>query len=163
MRVTRTATFIAAALFSFTAYAAEPEYTMTCDEIITQLNREATAEAKARFADLEGSCQGVVERDGRLFMHTEIVIRRVRGNVVTIYVPATDRTFEVNTQSNTRVKIGSNRVRVSTLSRGQALNIYVPVDEFTQPIIDEVAFETDVEDEIIIAPAVLAPALPTTG
>ena len=96
-------------------------------------------------------------------MHTEIVIRRVRGNVVTIYVPATDRTFEVNTQSNTRVKIGSNRVRVSTLSRGQALNIYVPVDEFTQPIIDEVAFETDVEDEIIIAPAVLAPALPTTG
>jgi hypothetical protein len=30
-------------------------------------------------------------------------------------------------------------------------------------IIEQVAFETEVEDEIVVAPAVLAPALPTTG
>jgi hypothetical protein len=163
MRVIGTATFIAAAVFCFSAHAAEPEYAMTCDEVITKLNREVTAEARARFADLEGSCMGVVDRDGTLFMHTKMVVRRVRGNTVTIYLPATDRTFDVQTRTNARIRIGNNRVRISTLNRGQELNIYVPVDELTQPIIDEVAFETDVEDELVVAPAVLAAALPTTG
>jgi len=167
MRTIRTATFIAAAMaaavLSSAAYAAEPEYAMTCDEVITKLNREATAEARARFADLEGACMGVVDRDGKLFMHTKMVIRRVRGKTVTIYLPATDRTFDVDTQFNERVRVGNNRVRVRDLSRGQQLNIYVPVDEFTQPIIDEVAFETDVAEEIVIVPAVVAAALPTTG
>ncbi len=163
MRVIRTALIIAAATIGGTAYAAETEYAMSCDEIITQLHREATEEAKARYADLEGSCMGVVDRDGKLFMHTKMVVRRVRGNTVTIYLPATDRTFDIDTAFNQRVRIGANRVRVQDLSRGQQLNIYVPVDEFTQPIIDEVAFETDVEEEIIIAPAVLAVTLPTTG
>ena len=105
---------------------------------------------------------GVVERDGELFMHTKMVIRRVRGNNITIYLPATDRTFDVQTTSTARVKIGSNRVRIRDLSRGQELNIYVSVDEFTQPIIDEIAFETETE-EMVIAPAVIAAALPTTG
>ena len=106
---------------------------------------------------------GVVDRDGTLFMHTKMVVRRVSGNTVTIYLPATDRTFDVQTRTNARIRIGNNRVRISTLNRGQELNIYIPVDEFTQPIIDEVAFETEVEDELVLAPAVLAPALPTTG
>ncbi|MCZ6644249.1 MAG: hypothetical protein O7F71_21950 [Gammaproteobacteria bacterium] len=44
----------------------------------------------------------------------------------------------------------------------QELNIYVAVDEFTQPIIGEVAFVTETE-EIVVVPAVIAPALPTTG
>ncbi len=163
MKILRTATFVAAAAFGCSAYAAEPEYTMTCDEVLTQLDREATAEAKERFADLAGSCMGVVERDGNLYMHTKMVIRRVRGDTVTIYLPATDRTFDVDTSFNQRVRVGNNRVRVRDLSRGQELNIYVSVDEFTQPIIRQVAFETEVEDEIVVAPAVLAPALPTTG
>jgi len=163
MKVIRTATFIAATAISCAAYAAETEYAMTCDEIITKLNREVTDEARARFADLEGSCMGVVDRDGELYMHTKMVVRRVRGNTVTIYLPATDRTFDVQAAGNARVKIGSNRVRVSTLNRGQELNIYLPVDQLTQPIIEQVAFETEVEDEIVVAPAVLAPALPTTG
>lgn len=166
MKILRTATLTAAALFGtlvgMQALAAEPNYTMTCDEVITKLNREATEAGKARFADLEGSCMGVVERDGELFMHTKMVIRRVRGNTVTIYLPATDRTFDVETTSTSRVKVGNNRVRIRDLNSGQELNIYVSVDEFTQPIIDEVHFETETE-ELVVAPAVVVAALPTTG
>ena len=132
MKVIRTATFIVAATIGCTVYAAEPEYAMTCEEVITKLNREVTDEARARFADLEGSCMGVVDRDGELYMYTKMVIRRVRGNTVTIYLPATDRTFDVQAASNARVRIGSNRVRVSTLNRGQELNIYLSVEELTQ-------------------------------
>ena len=162
MNLLRAATLIVITMFGMQALAAEPEYSMSCDEVITKLNREATPEGKARFGDLRGSCMGVVERDGELFMHTKMVIRRVRGNNITIYLPATDRTFDVQTTSTARVKIGGNRVRIRDLSRGQELNIYVSVDEFTQPIIDEIAFETETE-EMVIAPAVIAAALPTTG
>ncbi len=163
MRVIRTALIFAIATIGFSAHAAEPEYVMSCEDVITQLHREATAEAKARFADLAGSCLGVVERDDELYMHTKMVVRRLSGSKVTLYLPATDRTFEVDTSFNERVRIGNNRVRVRDLSRGQELNLYIAVDEFTQPIIEEVAFETDVEDEIVVAPAVMAAALPTTG
>lgn len=145
------------------ASAAQQDYVMSCEDIITQLNREATAEAKERFADLEGSCMGVVDRDGELFMHTRMIVRRIRGNTITMYLPATDRTFRVETSRNERVMLGNNRVRVSELSSGQQLNIFVPVEEFTQPIIEQVAFETEVEEEIVIAPVVLVVTLPTTG
>lgn len=162
MRVKQIALFAGAALMSFSVYAQEREYVMSCDEIVTQLNREATDEAKARFANLAGSCLGVVDRDGQLFMHTNVVVRRVRGNNVTLYLPATDRTFEVDADPSSRVVIAGRKVRPRDLSRGQELNIYVPVEEFTQPIIDEVAFVTE-EDDIVVAPAVVAAALPTTG
>lgn len=59
----RTLVTLAAAVMSFQAMAAT-EYVMSCDDVISQLNREATAEAKERFADLSGSCLGVVDRDG---------------------------------------------------------------------------------------------------
>ena len=163
MRLIRTATFVVAATIGATAYAADPEYVMSCDEIVTQLNREATPEAKARFANLAGSFKGVVERDGQLFMHTNVVVRRVRGNTVTLYVPATDRTFDVDTASSARVNVAGRNMRPRDLNRGQELNIYVPVEQFTQPIIQQVAFETEVEDELVVAPAAAVAALPTTG
>ena len=160
MKVIRTVMFTAVAVLSANAFAVE--YTMSCDDVITKLNLEATGEAKARFADLEGSCLGVVERDGNLYMHTKMVIRSVRGNNITIYLPATDRTFTVRPDTSSRVVIAGRKIRPRDLSRGQELNIYVSVDEFTQPIIDEVAFETE-PDEFVLAPAAMAAALPTTG
>ncbi|MFV2090496.1 MAG: hypothetical protein ACC642_07570, partial [Pseudomonadales bacterium] len=152
---------LAVAVFGANALAAE-DYAMTCDEVITKLNLEATAAAKDRFADLSGSCLGVVERDGNLYMHTKVVVRRASSRRVTLYVPATDRTFDITPQPGARVTISGRKERVSNLARGQELSIYVSVDEFTQPIIDEIAFETETE-EFILAPAVVAAALPTTG
>ena len=135
---------------------------MTCDEVITKLNREVTGEAKERFADLEGSCLGVVDRDGELFMHTNVTVRRVTNSTVVLYVPATDRTFTVRPDSSSRVTVAGRKMRPRDLQRGQTLSIYVSVDQFTSPIIEEVAFVTETE-EIVVAPAVIVPALSTTG
>lgn len=162
MKYIKSVLFAAALIMSANAFAVD--YTMTCEEVITKLNREATEEAKARFANLRGSCLGVVERDGQLFMHTKVVVRRVSGNRVTLFVPATDRTFDVETQPDQRITIAGDRVRPRNLLRGQELNIYVSVDQFTQPVIQEVAFESEATEEVLVpAPAKVAEALPTTG
>ena len=161
MKLIKISLIAIAGLLSTNAIAME--YVMSCDEIVTKLDREATAEAKARFADLKGSCMGVVDRDGELFMHTQMVVRRVRGNNVTIYLPATDRTFTVQPDVSARVNIAGNKVRARNLSPGQEMNLYVSVAEFTQPIIRAVAFETDADDELVDHPVVMEAALPTTG
>ncbi len=161
MNAMKGAIALTVAAFGANALAAE-DYTMTCDEVITKLNLEATAAAKDRFADLSGSCLGVVERDGDLYMHTKVVVRRASSRRVTLDVPATDRTFDIAPEPGARVTIAGRKERVRDLPRGQELNIYIAVDEFTQPIIDEIAFETETE-EFVLAPAVVAAALPTTG
>jgi hypothetical protein len=138
------------------------EFAMTCDEITTKLRREVTGAALERFKDLKGSCLGVVERDGNLYMTTKAIVRRASSRAVTLYLPATDRTFTINPKSDARVILGGRKVRPRELARGQELSIYVSVDAFTKPIIDSVALATE-SDEIIAHPATLAPALPTTG
>ena len=157
----RTAMMLSMLVVSGTAFA--QEYAMSCEDVISKLNREATAAAKERFADLAGSCLGVVDRDGDLYMHTNVVVRRATGRSVTLYVPATDRTFVVETDSSARVVVAGRKMRIRDLNRGQELSIYVSVDEFTEPVIDEVAFETEAEEELVVARATIARALPTTG
>ena len=147
---------------SFQTIAADPDYVMSCEDVITQLNREVTDEGRARFADLAGSCLGVVDRDGALYMHTKMVVRRVRGNSVTLYIPANDSTVTVSPDSDARVEIGGRKMRPRDLSRGQELNLYVSVDKFTQPVIDEILLHTE-DEEMVSAPAEPTPALPTTG
>ena len=161
MRIIRTALLFCVATLSVNALAVE--YTMSCADVIEKLHREATDAARERFANLEGSCMGVIERDGELFMHTKMVVRAVRGNEITIYLPATDRTFKIDADPKSRITIGRQKIRPRDMSRGQELNIYVSVDEFTQPIVTQVAFETEEAEELVVAPAVIAPALPTTG
>lgn len=160
MKLIKISLIAIAGLFSTNALA--QDYVMSCDEIVTKLDREATAEAKARFADLRGSCMGVVEKNGELYMHTKLVVRRVRGNNVTFYLPATDRTFTTSPDPASRANIGGRNVRARDLVPGQELNLYVSVDEFTQPVIREVAWETETE-EIVAAPVSAVAALPTTG
>jgi hypothetical protein len=157
----RIALTAATALMTFNAIA-DNHYDMSCDDIATQLNREATEAGKERFADLAGSCLGVVDRDGALFMHTKMVVRRVRGNKVTLYIPANDSTIVVSPDSSARVMIAGRKVRPRDLARGQELNLYVSVDKFTQPVIDEILMQSS-SDELVAAPAEKAMALPTTG
>jgi len=157
-----------ASVFAVPAIAQDQEYVMTCDEVMTKLNREATAEAKERFADFKGSCMGVVDRDGALFVHTKMVVRRVSGNTVTLYLPATDSTVRVRPDSNSRVMIEGRKVRPRNLSPRQELDLYVSVDRFTQPIpadepmINEVMMLTE-GDDLVAAPAEEVQAMPTTG
>ena len=157
----RIALTAAAALMTFNAFA-DNHYDMSCDDIATQLNREATEAGKERFADLKGSCLGVVDRDGDLYMHTKMIVRKVRGGKVTLYIPANDSTTVVTPDSSARVLIAGRKVRPRDLSRGQELNLYVSVDKFTQPVIDEILMNST-SDDLVAAPAEAVMALPTTG
>jgi hypothetical protein len=159
MKALKTALIAFAGLASANAMAVE--YTMTCEEALTRLDLEVTDEARERLGELEGACMGVVERDGELYMHTEMIVRRVRGSTLTMYLPATDHTFQVKPDFNQRVQIGNSRVRARDLNSGQSLNLYVPINAITQPVIRQIAFEED--ESLVVAPATAVAALPTTG
>jgi hypothetical protein len=159
---------VTSALLGTQAFAADPVYVMNCGDLVTKLNLEATAAAKERFRDLKGSCLGVVDRNGALYMHTKMVVRRVSGSSVTLYVPANDSTIVVKPDASMRVDIAGQKIRPRDLARGQELDLYVSVDRFTQaipagePMINEILMPTETE-ELAPAPAEEEVALPTTG
>ena len=144
------------------------EYTMSCEDALASNDRAVTDEARARYANFAGSCLGAVERDGELYLHTEMIVRRVSGRKVTLYLPASDETIEVTPAIN-RIKIGDSSVPVRDLNRGQSLNLYVNVNQITAPVVREVVFAVDHDDDaetaddLMAVPADEVAALPTTG
>lgn len=157
--------FVVACAFSaVTAYAVDPvKSETTCAELGDKY--ELTAEAKERFADLAGSCEGVYEVNGHLYVRSEAIIRSNRGGKVRLYLPATDHTFEVTPEKDGRVYIGGRKVRVNTLGRGDKIGIYLSVDKFANERVTEIAFATEDDhvEEIVVAPVKEVAALPTTG
>jgi len=155
---------VASAFCAVSAYAVEPVRSeTTCAELGDKY--EATAEAKERFADLAGSCDGVYEINGKTYVRSAAVVRQIRGSKVRLYLPATDHTFEVSAQSDGRVLVGNRKMRVRDLNRGDEIGIYLSVDKFAEEKVDEIAFATEEEhvEEIMIAPVEEIEALPTTG
>lgn len=155
---------VACAFCAASAYAVDPvKSEITCAELADKY--QATAEAKERFADLAGSCEGVYEIDGALYARAEATVRSRRGNTVKLYVPATDHTFEVTAQEDGRVWIGGRKMRVTSLDRGDEIGIYLSVDRFAEERVTEVAFATedDHSEAIVVAPVEEVEALPTTG
>ena len=155
---------VASAFCAVSAYAVEPvRSAITCEQLGDQY--ELTAEAKERFADLAGSCEGVYDVDGSLYVRSQAVIRQKWGNKVRLYLPATDHTFEVQAQSDGRVWVGGRKMRVRDMNRGDEIGIYLSVDKFAQEKVDEIAFATEEDhaEEIVVAPVETVEALPTTG
>ncbi len=155
---------IASAFSAASAFAVDPvKSEITCAQLGETY--EATAEAKARFADLAGSCEGVYEINGAQYVRVQATVRSRRGNTVRLYLPATDHTFEVTADEDGRVWIGGRKMRVRSLGRGDEIGIYLSVDKFAQERVTEVAFATDDDHEeaIVIAPVKEVAALPTTG
>ncbi len=155
---------VASAFCAVSAYAVDPVRSeITCAELGDKY--EATAEAKERFADLAGSCEGVYDIDGKLFVRSQAVIRQKWGNKVRLYLPATDHTFEVQAQSDGRVWVGGRKMRIRDMNRGDEIGIYLSVDKFAEEKVDEIAFVTEEEhvDAIVIVPVEEVEALPTTG
>jgi hypothetical protein len=147
-----------------TAYAVDPQRSeTTCAQLGEKY--ELTAEAEARFADLKGSCEGVYEVNGAMYVRSQATIRSIRGNNVRLYLPATDHTFEVTADSSHRIYVGGRKMRVRDLSRGDEIGIYISVDKFAQEKVDEIAFATEdsSSEEIVVAPVAEVEALPTTG
>ena len=156
---------VACAFTAVSAYAVDPVRSeTTCAQLGEQY--EVTAEAKERFADLAGACEGIYEIDGSTYARTHAVVRQVRGNKVRLYLPATDHTFEVAADSSGRVWVGGRKIRPRDLNRGDEIGIYLSVDKFaTERMIEEIALVTadEVEEEIVIVPVEEVAALPTTG
>ncbi len=145
------------ALSSMGAFANAQEITeLSCSDF------RPTAEAQARFPDLKGACEAIVDRNGKLYAKFRAVVRRATVGRATLYLPATNHTFRVSPGATARVLIDGKKTPISALVRGQEIRIYLSVDEFAKPDIEEITMVTDAN---ILVAAVIepAPALPTTA
>jgi len=129
---------VAAALLSVNAPAQEMTG-LSCKDFIP------TQEARERFPDLAGACEGVVERDGELYGLFRAEVRRVRGNNITLHLPATGHTFTVKPDPSTRVLVDGKKVRPRDLATRQEIRIYLSASEFAKPDVQEIAFATESE------------------
>lgn len=109
-----------------------------------------TEEAVERYQDLRGACEGIVDRDGELYAKFAATVRHVSagGKSIHFYLPATNHTFTVQPEPESRVWVGDKMVGARDLHAGQEIRIYLAVNELARPDIDEIAFVTD--DNLII-------------
>lgn len=155
---------VTCAFCASSAYAVDPVLSeTTCDQLAEKY--EPTAEAQARYADLKGSCDSVHTINGALYVKAKAVIRRVRNNEITLYLPATDHTFKVNPDPDGRVLVGNRKVRPRELNRGDEISIYLSVDKIATERLDTVALATedDHADEVVETAVEEVETLPTTG
>ncbi len=135
MRTPARALILATAFLSLNASGQEMTQ-LSCKDFIP------TQEARERFPDLAGACEGVVERDGELYGLFRAEVRRVRGNNVTLHLPATGHTFTVRPDPATWIKAGDKKVRPRDLVPTQQIRIYLSASEFSKPDVQEIAFVT---------------------
>jgi len=137
--------FMLAAAFLSASATGQEMTQLSCKDFIP------TEEAKQRFPDLAGACEGVVERDGELYGLFRAEVRRVRGNNITLHLPATDHTFTVRPDPATRVLVDGRKVRPRDLATRQEIRIYLSASEFSKPDVEEIAFVTE-SDFIVDVP-----------
>jgi len=131
-----------AAVFAAAGASAQEMTALSCKDF------RPTNEVIERFPNLVGACEGIVERDGELYGLFRAVVRRVSGNNVTLHLPATGKTFTTRPDSSMRVLVDDKKTRARDLMSGQEIRIYLSVDEFSKPDIEEVAFVTE-EDFVV--------------
>ncbi|HSM29113.1 MAG TPA: hypothetical protein VK854_00305 [Woeseiaceae bacterium] len=136
MRTPACVAIFTAALLSASASSQEMTQ-LSCKDFIP------TQEARERFPDLAGACEGVVERDGELYGLFRAEVRRVRGNNITLHLPATDHTFTIRPDPATRVLVDGRKVRPRDLATRQEIGIYLSASEFARPDVQEIAFVTE--------------------
>ena len=136
MKIYALALILAAALLSVSATGQEMTQ-LSCKDFIP------TQEARERFPDLAGACEGVVEREGELYGLFRAEVRRVRGSNITLHLPATDHTFTVRPDPATRVLVDGRKVRPRDLATRQEIRIYLSASEFAKPDVQEIAFMTE--------------------
>jgi hypothetical protein len=156
---------VACVFCASSAYAVDPQLSdITCEQLRDQY--ELTAEAEARFAELKGSCEGVYDVNGALYVKTRATIRSKSRDTVRLYLPATDHTFEVTPDPDGRVWVAGRKMHIRDLNRGDRIGIYLSVDRIaTEKVTEEVAFATEDDhvEEIVVSPVETVEALPTTG
>lgn len=158
---------LALCVVATSAGAGEPvKSTTTCEDLRAKF--QATPEAQERFQNFKGSCMGVYEVNGGLYAMTEAVVRSASSSKVTLYLPANDKTFDVQPKPEARAIVNGKKVRARDLKRGDKLNIYLSVDKFaTEKQLPQVSFATDDTSTESLVEAPISepsePVLPTTG
>ena len=127
---------LAAALLSLNANGQEMTQ-LSCKDFLP------TEEARQRFPDLAGACEGIVERDGELYGLFRANIRSIRGSYIKLQLPATDHIFTVRPDPSARVLVNGEKVHPRNLAPKQEVRIYLSASEFAKPDVEEVAFVTE--------------------
>ena len=165
---------LASAFAASSALGADPQLTeTTCAQLAETM--EWTDEAKARFAQLQGSCEGVYEANGARYVLVKAEYRGKQDGQTVLYLPATDRTILMTPRPEARVLVGGRKVKPSALSRGDEISIYLSVDRFGQQReVEEITFATEETTEPVVTetvvtepaasePTQVAAALPATA
>lgn len=88
-----------------------------------------------RNPDIARACQGVFEKDGVLYAKATIRVVRVVGDTLRFRTMLNDGTFGerrgVTLDPQWRVNLDGREYRLSQLTEGQLLNIYLPEDRFS--------------------------------
>lgn len=99
-----------------------------------------SAQVLAANPDIASACQGVYEKDGILYAKATIEVVRVLGNTLRFRTLLTDgrlgKRRSVTLDSQWRVSLDGRQYRLSDLSEGQRLNIYLPEDRFALTVLD---------------------------
>ena len=138
MRASAIGIAFAAGLLSLSATSQEMTQ-LSCKDFVP------TDEARERFPDLAGACEGIVERDGELYGLFRVEIRSVRGSYIKLYLPATDHFFTVRPDDSARVVVNGEKVHPRNLTPRQEIRIYLSASQFATPDIEEVAFVTETD------------------
>lgn len=132
-------------------------------------NVNFTGPVLSQFPQARDACLDLVTRNGQQFAHFKGEIVRISGNQVTMRFKLPNgqysQNFSFTPQSTARINIAGTKYRVSELSRGQELDIYLPPDrwEFDVPETENFAAAAPAEVVRITTITTASPTLPKTA
>ncbi len=132
---------------SLAAVADRPRGAVECADL------KWSAEVLAANPDIAYACRGVFEKDGILYAKATIEVVRIQGNTLRFRTLLTDGTLgkrrSVTLDSQWRVKIDGREYRLSELSEGQRMNIYLPEDRFALTVLGGNGAQANAIEEVV--------------
>jgi hypothetical protein len=98
-----------------------------------------------RFPNIGAVCQGIVERDGKLYARFDGVVQRRSGSALYIRflggekVPGGDHAVLIDPPEDMVIQTSKGKFRVRDAQRGQDLTIFIPSDRFVVNVGEEIA------------------------
>lgn len=129
VKITKAIAILSALPFLALALPASAQTDLTCSDVT--FNYEMTS----RFPDIQTACIDVIEVEGDRFAKFSVELVNTGSNRATFRFKDPDDgsygpTQSVNLDPSWRAEIGGRSYRISELSRGQELNIYLPSDKW---------------------------------
>lgn len=116
----------------------------------------ATSNVLTRFPNIGAVCQGIVERDGKLYARFDGVVQRRSGSALYIRflggenVPGGDHAVLIDPPGDMVIQTSKGKFRVRDAQRGQDLTLFIPSDRFVVNVGEEIAAaeQTPIEDVV---------------